>query len=95
MKFKRRHIAFASAIAVIMILLVISLFFSPTGLKKYFRMKAEYDRLVKENRELEIKNEELSNEARALQVNNEYIEKVARDHIGMVKNNEVIFKVGK
>jgi cell division protein FtsB len=77
------------------VLLAISLFSSPTGLIKYRKMKAEHDRISAANRALSLRNEELSAEVKALREDPSYIEKVARDRIGMVKENEVIFKLRK
>ncbi|WP_317366980.1 septum formation initiator family protein [uncultured Tyzzerella sp.] len=60
----------------------------------------KYDTLIKYNKKIEqIKkeieianktNEELKNQTE-YKNSNEYIEKIARDKLGMVKNNEIIF----
>jgi cell division protein FtsB len=86
---------FGISMAAVLVLLAFSLFFSPTGLDKYRKMKAEHERLLSTNRDLAAKNERLAAEVKALQDDPEYIEKTARDRIGLIRGNEIIFKLGK
>lgn len=89
---KLKYIVFGLLVAAVGAGLVWSLFFSKTGLVKYDRMRAEQAKLHEQTKALELENQELSNEAKALQESDAYIEKVARDRMGMVKGDEVIFK---
>jgi cell division protein FtsB len=89
---KIKYIVFIALLAVVGGALVWSLFFSKTGLVKYDRLKNEHAKLVDQTKALQHENAELTNEVKALQDNDEYIEKVARDRMGMVKGDEVIFK---
>jgi cell division protein FtsB len=89
---KIKYIVFALLVAAVGAGLAWSLFFSKTGLVKYDRLRAEHAKLVEQTRALEQENRDLANEAKALQDSDEYIEKVARDRMGMVKGDEVIFK---
>ena len=89
---KIKYIVFGLLVAAVGAGLVWSLFFSKTGLVKYNRLRSEHAKLVEQTRVLQLENTDLTNEAQALEKSDEYIEKVARDRMGMVKGDEVIFK---
>ena len=76
-------------------MLVVSLFFSRTGLTKYNRLKNEHEKLTEINRVIDQENRSLEAEVRALEESDEYIGKVARDRMGMTKPNEIIIKLRK
>lgn len=90
---KIQIILFGLAVAAVAGLLAFSLFYSKTGLVRYNRLKAEHNKLLDQSRALEAENAELEAEVKALKENDAYIEKVARDRMGMVKGDEIILKV--
>jgi cell division protein FtsB len=91
---KKIQIAFFwLALAAVAGLLTFSLFFSKTGLVRYNRLKNEHAKLLEQTRALRQENADLSAEVEALQSHDGYIEKVARDRMGMVKGDEIILKV--
>ena len=81
--------------ALVAVLLSLSLFHSNTGLAKYRRLKGENEKLVEINRHLRAETAEFAAEARALENDDEYIEKIARDRMGMAREDEVIIKLRK
>ncbi|MBI5524952.1 MAG: septum formation initiator family protein [Deltaproteobacteria bacterium] len=90
---KIQFVFFGLAVAAVAGLLTFSLFFSKTGLVRHNRLKTEHSKLLDSTRALRQENTDLSAEVEALQNNDAYIEKVARDRMGMVKGDEIILKV--
>lgn len=72
-------------------IIVIIAFFLPsyTQMQELKDRNADYERQI---RELTRKNAELREEKRLLKEDPEYFEKVAREKMGLVKDNEVIYK---
>lgn len=54
------------------------------------QMQTELDRIVKENQNLREENRRLTMEVDALKRNRDYLEKVSRDELGLVKKGEVV-----
>jgi len=54
------------------------------------QMKLELDRIMKENQNLREKNRRLTLEVDALKRRRDYLEKVSRDELGLVKRGEVV-----
>jgi len=77
----------------IIVLLVIFLYFSYTAVKQQkliYSKNIELDRIESKIQEEKELNEELKNEKEMIQTD-EYIEKIAREKLGMVKENERVF----
>jgi cell division protein FtsB len=53
-------------------------------------MQAELDRILKENKELHEENRSLTLQVDALKRRQDYLEKVSRDELGLVKKGEVV-----
>ena len=66
--------------------------FSSQGLDRVERLKQELEVLRENNRKLVRENQALVSEIRAFHSNPRYIEKVARDELGMVGPNEIIYQ---
>lgn len=64
---------------------------SNQGLFSYRELKAEHETLEQQLSELREKNLALSQEIRLLQSNPEYIEKVIRQRMNFVKDNEILY----
>ena len=66
--------------------------FSSQGLERVERLEQELQVLKENNRQLARENQTLLSEIRAFHSNPGYIEKVARDELGMVGPNEIIYQ---
>ena len=85
-----------------MVLLILLLFgaaivvplkiYDPNGLPRVERLKRELDSLNEANAKLRRENQALRLEIHAFHSNPYYIEKVARDELGMVGRDEVIYQ---
>lgn len=63
----------------------------PGGGGKRAQLQAELDRIQEENRRLAGENRRLTIEVQALKSRRDYLEKVARDELGLVKKDEMVF----
>lgn len=54
------------------------------------QMQTELDRILKENQNLREENRRLTMEVDALKRRRDYLEKVSRDELGLVKEGEVV-----
>ncbi len=78
----------------IVLIIAIALFaiFGDRGLTDVLRIKGERERLLKTNRGLEAKNKDLEIKIALLKKDNQYIREIARDELGMIGRNEVIYR---
>ncbi|MBB5143884.1 FtsB family cell division protein [Desulfovibrio intestinalis] len=63
----------------------------PTGLLEYRELKKQYSDLEKQIADLDAENMALSREIRLLQSDNQYVEKVIRQRLHYVRDNEVLY----
>jgi cell division protein FtsB len=70
---------------------LVTFVFGEMGLVKYYRMKSQYQALTQEIAELKQANILLMREVRALKTDPVYIEKLARDKLGLARNGEVVY----
>ena len=63
----------------------------PTGLLEYRELKKQYSDLEKQIADLDAENMSLSREIRLLQSDNQYVEKVIRQRLHYVRDNEVLY----
>jgi cell division protein FtsB len=66
--------------------------FGDRGLVSLIRMKRHKEALVREKNKLEAKNQKLRSEIDRLQDDYLYIERLAREELGMVKPHEFVFQ---
>lgn len=66
--------------------------FDSNGKERVVRLQAELDSLQEGNAALKRENEELAREIHAFHSDPHYVEKVARDELGMVGRDEVIYQ---
>jgi len=66
--------------------------FDSKGLKRVKRLKHELVELKEDNTRIRRENEDLRSKIRAFHSDLRYIEKVARDDLGMVAPDEIIFQ---
>ena len=92
--FVRQHKRFLSISGYVIaaLYLLFSLVFSDLGLFKYFSMKSEHDHIKNEITKLDIENKSLREEVTKLKTDPDYIESIARDKLGLVKDGEKIYK---
>ena len=70
---------------------LVTFVFGEMGLVKYYRMKAQYQALTQEMAVLKQDNIRLMREVRALKTDPVYIEKLARDKLGLARSGEVVY----
>jgi cell division protein FtsB len=63
----------------------------PSGGGKQVYLQSELDKLLEENQKLKEQNRRLTLEVEGLKLRREYQEKVARDELGLVKKDDLIF----
>jgi len=66
--------------------------FDARGFERVEKLRRERDKLEETNRAIERENESLRAQIRAFHVDPEHIEKVARDELGMVGPDEIIYQ---
>ncbi len=86
---KKIYFGFAVFVLAIFVYAIIG----ENGLLDHFKYKKERDRLGTQHQALLSENKEIAIEVELLKKNKRYIEKTAREELGMVGTNEVIYKV--
>ncbi|VAW14681.1 hypothetical protein MNBD_BACTEROID05-1225 [hydrothermal vent metagenome] len=81
-----------NAIVIFVIALLVLVFFLPSFSKKQDLLKRNQD-LKKQIEDLTQKNIDLLKEQKLLEEDPEYLEKVAREKMGLVKEGEVIYRI--
>ncbi|MFQ5353796.1 MAG: septum formation initiator family protein [Thermodesulfobacteriota bacterium] len=66
--------------------------FGDRGLTDVLRIKGERDRLLSTNRGLEAKNRDMREKIAFLKKDKRYIGEIARNELGMIGRNEVIYR---
>ena len=89
---KKRFLKF-SLLALLFFGLIIGwLGFGEHGFIHLYRMEEERQAYVEKIRELERKNQELLKEIHLLRNDKEYIESLARRELGLIKDNEILYR---
>ena len=73
--------------------LILLLYFAPYGYRNYLLLRADLNRVNTEINELKSKNKELADEISLLKNDSNYVEKIARQKLGMLKKNEIVFEL--
>ena len=76
---------------IINVLLLGRLFLDPQGIEGYTELRADSNELEKQLQEVEQKNIALSREIELLNSDDKYIEKIIRNKLNFVKNNEILY----
>jgi cell division protein FtsB len=87
----RRKKLLIAALIPVGVYFLITFIFGEMGLVKYYRMKSQYQALTQQVAELKQDNSRLMREVRALKTDPAYIEKLARDKLGLARNGEVVY----
>jgi cell division protein FtsB len=69
--------------------------FTNGGLRHIYYLYQQKERLERLNLELEEKNRKLSGEVAALKNNRAYLENLARQELGLVKEGDIVFQFEK
>ncbi len=88
---KRRLIVF-TLMFLSLLYLAITFTFGNSGLIRYLELKEKRSHLVEEIKEIEARNGHLRSDARRLKEDPFYVEKHAREDLGMAKPGEYVFK---
>ena len=76
-------------------LIITWLAFGKRGFIHLYRMEKERQAYLEKIQRLEENNRKLVEEIRRLQNDKEYIENIARKELGLIKDNEIIFRFDK
>ncbi|AMD89756.1 hypothetical protein HMPREF1022_00323 [Desulfovibrio sp. 6_1_46AFAA] len=83
------------ALGLINVVLFSRMIWGPTGLMEYRELKRQYAALQEQVAGLDAENLALSREIRLLQSDNQYVEKMIRQRLHYVRDNEVLYLFGK
>ena len=75
-----------------LVLISLSALFGRESLMAIFQLAEERERLIRMNGALRVENRQLMHEVHRLRNDQDYIEKIARETLGLVKDGELIFK---
>jgi cell division protein FtsB len=75
--------------------LLVSFIFGEMGLMKYYRMKAQYTALNEEIAVLKRDNAKLRKHVHALKNDTAYVERIARDKLGLARPGEIVYYYGE
>ncbi len=77
---------------VAMLHLLLVVLFGDNGLMEFRRLHNTHERLLKDNALLTKKNLQMYRSIDRLQNDPQYVENIARQELGMIRSNELIFK---
>ncbi len=91
--FKEKKWPFISIILIL--LFILWHIISPNGALKYYFIREQLDESLAKNEILEKENNALREDINKLKNDPLYIEKIAREKYGMIKKNEILYKIKK
>ncbi len=89
---KKRRLIVYTLMFLSLLYLAISFTFGSSGYIRYLELKEKRGHLVKEIGEIEARNNRLRSDAKLLKDDPFYVEKFAREDLGMAKPDEYVFK---
>ena len=92
---KRKFFKVLSLGLFVLLLVVSWLAFGDRGFIYLYKMEKERQEYLERIQELKLANQELKEEIERLHYDSEYIEETARKELGLVKKNEVIYRVAE
>lgn len=90
--FKKSYFAYFSILAFVAVLLLAWVSLGRHGLIDLYKMQKEKEEYLTIIRDLKEKNRLLAAEIRRLREDKEYLESVARKELGLIKDNEIIYR---
>ncbi len=91
---RRKKLAIAAGI-LFSIYLLSSFVLGEMGLVKYYRMKSQYNTLSDDISKLRLDNARLTGEVHELRSDPAYLERIARDKLGLARPGEIVYYYGK
>jgi cell division protein FtsB len=91
---RRKKVLLAAGILLVLYFLA-SFILGEMGLVKYYRMKAQYTTLTEEIAKLKQDNVKLVKDVRALRSDPAYLERIARDKLGLARQGEMVYYYGE
>lgn len=91
--FKKTYVLYALILCFVAVLLLALLSFGQNGLLDLYKMQKEKEKYVAILKDLKGKNRLLASEIRRLRQDPKYFESVARKELGLVKENEIIYRI--
>ena len=92
---KKGFLKFSFITLLFLALIVAWLGFGERGFIHLYRMEKERQAYLARIRHLEKQNQQLLGQIDQLRTDKDYIESVARRELGLVKDNEIIYKIGE
>jgi cell division protein FtsB len=83
------------ACALLLCILLGLTIFGQRGLLHMFRIKEELKTLEEHNKQLKAENQALKKKIEQLKSNHKYLEDLARDELGLAKQDELIYELKK
>jgi cell division protein FtsB len=90
----RRRLAIASGV-LLGVYLLVSFIFGEMGVVKYYRMKLHSRAVNEEIAVLRQANAQLSREVHSLKTDTAYMERIARDKLGLARPGEIVYYYGE
>lgn len=90
---KRTYVIYGLILCLAAVLLLAWISFGQNGLLDLYRMQKEKDKHVAILKDLKEKNRLLATEIRRLRKEPKYVESVARKELGLVRENEIIYRI--
>lgn len=92
---KKGFLKFSFITLLFLALIVAWLGFGERGFIHLYRMEKERQAYLARIRHLEKKNQQLLEQINQLRTDKDYIESVARRELGLVRDNEIIYKISR
>lgn len=89
---KKRFVKLSFVAILLLGLLIAWLGFGERGFIHLYRMEKERQAYLERIKKLEKKNHELLEEIHQLRTDSEYVESVARRELGLIKDNEILYR---
>lgn len=90
MKLKQKVLLFIAMVLIVNFVLII--IWGDKGLIDFYRLETEKKRFIQQNEKLTAENQTLYREIDRLKHDLKFVESVARQELGMIRENEIIFK---
>jgi cell division protein FtsB len=91
---RRKKLLIAAGVVLVLYFLVTRVL-GEMGVVKYYRMKAQYTALTEEIARLKQDNAKLTKDVRALRSDPAYVERIARDKLGLARQGEIVYYYGE
>jgi len=93
--FKKNLFTYIVIVSFVAAIALIWLSFGRHGLVALYKMQKEEERCLTVLKDLKQKNRLLTDEIRRLKEDDKYLESVAREQLGMIKDNEIVYRFKK